>query len=401
MSPGRHGVVTPAGTRSTVRRSAAGTASVAAMPSRSLRLGLVVALVATGLGVAAVSQSAGASGPSVTSISASGHSYTPQSVNGATDDYHCTLVDPHVTRSRYIVSSQFFPNSPEVHHAILALVPVSLAGAARSADDHGKGWTCFGQPNLPVSATNGFTNSEWLTVWVPGRKLDPEPAGTGMLLPAGSLIVEQVHYNLLKGHRPVHASLRLDTVPASAHLAALTIQQAVDPPDVPCPTGVTGPLCDRAAAIADLGHRFGAGAVLETDVIEAMCGHDPSNPPVGVTTTCVHPADPGWKILRITPHMHLTGASFKVTLNPGTPGARTLVDVAHFNFDDQRFYDLKTPVVTHRGDTLGVTCTYDPKLRQELPQLRRQPPRFVVWGDGSSDEMCQAIIESIKAVPHP
>ena len=370
------------------------------MSPRILRLGLAGLLVATGLSVALAPRDAGASGPTVTSVSASGRSYTPQSVNGATDDYHCTLVDPHVTRSRYIVSSQFFPNSPEVHHAILAMVPARLAGAARAADHNGKGWTCFGQPNLPISATHGFTNNVWLTVWVPGRRLDPEPAGTGMLLPAGSLIVEQIHYNLLKGHKPVRASLRLNTVPASAHLAALTIQQAVNPPDVPCPTGVTGPLCDRAAAIADLGHRFGPEAVIETTAIEAMCGHDPSNPPVGVTTTCVHPADPGWKILRITPHMHLTGSSFRVTLHPGTPTARVLVDVAHYNFDDQRFYNLKTPVVTHPGDTLGVSCTYDPKLRQELPQLRKQPPRFIVWGDGSSDEMCLAIIQSVKASSH-
>ena len=380
-----------------VRRAVA---SIDRMSSRTLRLTLVGALVATGCAIAFAPRTAGASGPTVTSIRASGRAYTPQSVNGATDDYHCTLVDPHVTRDRYIVSSRFFPNSPEVHHAILALVPAELASAARSADHHGRGWTCFGQPNLPVTSTNGFTNDEWLTVWVPGQRLDAEPAGTGMLLPAGSLIVEQIHYNLLKGDRTVHASLRLDTVPAGTHLAPLSIQQEVNPPDVPCPAGVTGPLCDLAAAMADLGHRFGPGAVLETTAIEAMCGHDPANPPVGVTTTCVHPADPGWRILRITPHMHLTGTSFQVVLNPGTPTARVLVDVPRYNFDDQRYYDLKTPVVTHPGDTLGVSCTYDPKLRQELPQLRRQPARFIVWGDGSSDEMCLAIIQSVPASSH-
>jgi len=44
------------------------------------------------------------------------------------------------------------------------------------------------------------------------------------------------------------------------------------------------------------------------------------------------------------------------------------------------------------GEPVQMTCTYDPKLRQELPQLRKQPARFVIWGDGSSDEMCLGIL---------
>ena len=372
------------------------------MPTRWFRrspahVALAGAVLIAGLGVGLTARAAGASSPAVSSITASGKSYTPVSVNGATDDYHCTLIDPHVTRDRYIVSSQFFPNSPEVHHAILSLVPPALAARAHQADRNGKGWTCFGESALPIVAGNPFVNSGWLTVWVPGRKLDPEPVGTGMFLPAGSLVIEQIHYNLLQGDRPVRASVKLNTVPASAHLKRLAIQIQPAAPDVPCPTGVTGPLCDRNAALDDLAHRFGPMARVETSVIEAICGRNPADPPVGVSTTCVQNAAAGTKILRITPHMHLTGASMTVTLNPGTPEAKTLVDVPHYNFDDQRFNSLKTPVVVHAGDKLGVTCTYNPKLRQQLPQLRKQPARFIVWGDGSSDEMCLAIIQSVRA----
>ncbi len=368
------------------------------MPLRSLRLGLACLVLAGGLGIGLSAIPAGATGPSVSSNTSSGKAYTPKSVNGATDDYHCTLLDPHITHGQFIVSSQFFPNSPEVHHAILSLVPPSMAKRAHEADQHGKGWTCFGESALPgIGSGNPFLNTGWLTVWVPGQKLDPEPIGTGMLIPAGSLLIEQIHYNLLKGDKPVKAAVKLNTVPASAHLKALAIQIQPAAPDVPCPTGVTGPLCDRTAALADLAHRFGPGALIESQAIEAICGRDPLNPPVGVTTTCVQNAAAGTKILRITPHMHLTGAGMTVTLNPGTPQAKTLVDVKHYNFDDQRYYNLKTPVVTHAGDKIGVTCTYDPKLRQELPQLRKQPARFVIWGDGSSDEMCLSIIQSVKA----
>ena len=39
---------------------------------------------------------------------------------------------------------------------------------------------------------------------------------------------------------------------------------------------------------------------------------------------------------------------------------------------------------------LRVTCTHDATLRpQLLPEL---PPRYVVWGDGTTDEMCLGIV---------
>ncbi len=373
-----------------------------AMSIRALRpvLALVVLAAATAAGITVGVGSAEASAPAVTITSMSGKTYTPKAVNGATDDYHCTLVDPHITKAAYIVSSQFFPNSAEVHHAILSLVTPEQAKTARQADHGGKGWTCFGESALPSGQfSNPFANTGWLTVWVPGQKLDAEPLGTGMLLPAGSLLIEQIHYNLLRGDKPVHASIKLHTVPKSAHLKPLAIQLRLAAPDVPCPAGITGPLCSRPAALADLGKRFGARAVAENQGIEFLCGRNPADPPAGVSTTCVQKAEPGWKILRITPHMHLTGAAMTVTLNPGTPKAKVLVDSPRYNFDNQRFYNLKTPVVTQPGDTIGVTCTYDPKLRQELPQLRKQPARYVIWGDGSSDEMCLAIMQSVPDAP--
>ena len=41
---------------------------------------------------------------------------------------------------------------------------------------------------------------------------------------------------------------------------------------------------------------------------------------------------------------------------------------------------------------LRPACTHDAGLRKLLPQLRKLPPRYVVWGDGTSDEMCAAFL---------
>jgi hypothetical protein len=44
------------------------------------------------------------------------------------------------------------------------------------------------------------------------------------------------------------------------------------------------------------------------------------------------------------------------------------------------------------GDTYRVTCTHDATLRRKLPELRPLKPRYVVWGEGTSDEMCLGVV---------
>jgi hypothetical protein len=39
-----------------------------------------------------------------------------------------------------------------------------------------------------------------------------------------------------------------------------------------------------------------------------------------------------------------------------------------------------------------VRCTWDAGLRSLLPALSDSPPRYVTWGEGSTDEMCLAIL---------
>jgi hypothetical protein len=326
-------------------------------------------------------------------------SYKPKAPpGGGTDDYHCTLVDPHVTTNDYVVSNHFFPNSPEVHHAILFLVPPSLVSQARAADGNGKGWTCFGETVLPGENLAQLGATPWLAAWAPGHGMDQAPTGTGIPLPAGSLVIMQVHYNMLVGDSPVRVKLMLQVVPMTNKLIPLKLDLLPAPPDIPCPAGVTGPLCNRAASLANLGKRFGASMVSFVDIIEEICGRNPSNPPAGDTTSCTWPLGFNGYILRLTAHMHLLGTGMKFVLNPGTPGAKTLLDVTNYDFNYQRSYEIK-PVAIVYGDKLQVTFTYNPKLRQELPQLRKLPPRFVTWGDGSSDEMCLGIVGWTATLP--
>jgi hypothetical protein len=330
--------------------------------------------------------------------------YTPRSINGGTDDYHCTLVDPHVTENSFIVSSQFFPGTgkpvSEVHHAILFMVPPSLAAAAEKANNGGKGWTCFGEPPVLGKGLKQFLSMPWLSAWAPGKGKDVLPATTGTPLPKGSLIVMQVHYNLLAGDLPVHPRVQLDTVPAAANLRPTSIQPLVAIPNIPCAAGVTGPLCDRKAELADLSKRFGPYIPGFDAGVERICGQNPDNPPLGVTTSCTWPVLRAGYIIRAAPHMHLLGKSLSITLNPGTPKATTVLDVPNYDFNNQAAHDNTPWLKVSPGDKLQVSCTYNPKLAQELPALRQLPSHFVTWGDGTSDEMCLGLAVEVPLDPH-
>jgi hypothetical protein len=90
--------------------------------------------------------------------------------------------------------------------------------------------------------------------------------------------------------------------------------------------------------------------------------------------------------------MHLLGRSIRVLLNPGTSRERTVLDVPVYDFDDQGARQLVPPVRVRAGDVLRIECTHDAALRDQLPALAGTEPRYVTWGEGTTDEMCLGIL---------
>lgn len=328
-------------------------------------------------------------------------SYRPSKpVAGGHDDYHCSLIFPGNTTDQMITSTTFTPGSVQVHHVILYLGYANQLAAAKKLNANGKGWTCFGAPQLDGSTTvSEISKNPWLAASGPGKSTGYEPTGTGMPLPAGAFIIVQVHYNLLVGCGPTgvsptdHSSVTLGLTPAAGSgLKPLAIHQIVAPPDLPCPAGVHGSLCSRSASLVDLGKRFGQGEVNFVNLIEFTCGRAdslPSNTSGVTSTSCTWPVDGAGVIQDIAPHMHLLGSSMTVSLIHN--GVTTvLLNDASWNFDNQRAYDLTPAVPVVAGDKLIVSCSYNPSLRALLPQTSALPPRYITWGDGSSDEMCLA-----------
>ena len=91
--------------------------------------------------------------------------------------------------------------------------------------------------------------------------------------------------------------------------------------------------------------------------------------------------------------MHLLGSSIRLTLNPGTPRAKVLLDIPHWDFHWQNAYTLASPVKAQPGDVVRVTCHYQVHKRMMGGHGIPSTPRYVLWGEGTTDEMCLGILQ--------
>jgi hypothetical protein len=316
--------------------------------------------------------------------------YLPSAPYGkGTDDYRCFVLDPHLSHDAFITGLNILPGTPEVvHHVILFRVPPSAVPAVEAQDrsQKGEGWTCFG--GTGVDTTRSLTDAPWLGAWAPGGGEQVMPADVGVPLPKGSRIIMQVHYNLLAGPRPDVSSAQLRLAPGTKRLAPLETMLLPAPVELPCrPDHAQSPLCDRAAAVADAQKRFGDDVGQLANYIHFLCG--PLRP--GPVQTCEQTIKRPVTVRAAAGHMHLLGRSIKIEVDPGTPRARTVLDIPVWDFDNQGARPVK-PVHLRRGDTVRVTCRHDQALRDLLPAFRGQQERYVVWGEGTTDEMCLGLL---------
>jgi hypothetical protein len=316
--------------------------------------------------------------------------YLPSAPYGTgTDDYRCFILDPHLTQDAFITGLNILPGTPSVvHHVILFRVPPDAVPAAEHQDaaDPGEGWTCFGGTGLE-SGGAGLDNAPWLGAWAPGGKEQVMAKDVGVPLQKGSRVIMQVHYNLLAGPRPDTSAAQLRLAPGSTRLAALETMLLPAPVELPCRPGhARGPLCDRSAAVADAEHRFGE-AGLTANYLHLLCGPVRAGP----VQTCDRTGNRPATVRAAAGHMHLLGRSISIKANPGTSRERTLLDIPVWDFDNQGAKPVK-PVHLKRGDTLRVTCRHDQAIRDVLPAFDGTPEKYVVWGEGTTDEMCLGLL---------
>jgi hypothetical protein len=172
------------------------------------------------------------------------------------------------------------------------------------------------------------------------------------------------------------------------------------PVELPCPAGATAAACVRAQALTELGTKYGAFAVFLPTALLRLCGKTLADYPqdvgdgTSISTTCDRTFDRRTTIYGVGGHMHLRGRDISLVLDPDTPKQQTLLHIPAWDFHWQDAYYLRQPVVVGPGDTVRVRCTFD-NARDAQPVVggKQLGPRYVVWGEGTTDEMCLGLLQ--------
>ena len=314
------------------------------------------------------------------------------------DDYRCQIYDPRLTDTAFLQGFGLEADRTEVvHHALLFHAEASTREAAELADaaDPAIGWQCGG-----LAGFAGDTGDvDQIMSWGPGQAPTRLPSDTGIELAPGDFFVTQIHYHydtVWNDLPPDESSIVLDLASddviaaAGGSLDPISLTLYLGPAEIPCSVDEVGPLCDRAAVSAQLIETWGPVTGRLADFLLMQCGKtaaDFAQMTDGIaSSTCDLPARPG-QIVSLWGHMHEIGASFRMTLNPDTPDERVLLDIPKWDFDWQLDYRPIETIVLEAGDVVRVECTWDRELLDDDAE-----PRYVMWAEGTEDEMCYSQI---------
>ncbi|MEO6950521.1 MAG: hypothetical protein ABI321_01805 [Polyangia bacterium] len=251
--------------------------------------------------------------------------YTPPA--NETDHYQCFILDPKLTADADLIAYNVKPGAAkEVHHVLL--YPASPADAQQldDATPNEIGWTCFGGPGTSQTQTVGG--------WVPGSSAVTFPSTTGIQIPAGDVLVMQVHYNL-NYTTPVPdlttVELELAQTPVALHATMMMI----------------------------LNNTFSVPPGATNYEVNA------SQQAPGAATI--------WGVL---PHAHTHAQKMHVDGDAGC-----MVDIAAWDFHWQQQYFFTSPATVKKGDHITLKCTYDNPGSVPL-----------TWGEKTTDEMCLSFL---------
>ncbi|MFT5683028.1 MAG: hypothetical protein ACI8RZ_003955 [Myxococcota bacterium] len=286
--------------------------------------------------------------------------YTPS--NDQPDDYRCFVLDWPEDTEQYVTAFNVLPGNDEVVHHVAAFLvaPDGLLGdsifetiAGWDASEDGPGYSCYGGP----SSSNGESAQipiEQLAQWVPGFGAQEFSEGTGILIPPGSQIILQLHYNVAGGVGEDQTAIEFtleDTVARRAQFA---------------------PVLDATWPLS--GMDIPAGQVTTHDVqfdpraFFALLSGDALN------------LDDGFDIHSILLHMHKLGEHGMVSVERADGSSEVLLEVSPYDFNWQLNYRLSQAVPFADGDEIRLTCTFD----------NSEGSADLSWGEGSEEEMCVA-----------
>lgn len=317
--------------------------------------------------------------------------YMPE--EGVDDDYRCFAFTPDVDVPVFLTGYDFLPDvAAQVHHGIVYLVDDSaLADITRNDGADGRpGWSCYTGTGVNSS------REEFVGTWAPGTLPTLFPAGTGYKVLPDDIFIVQIHYNLLQGRQADRTAVHMQYEAGDSDLLKLATFELQGPVEIPCPTGVEGEQCEREWAIQRATELYGENWInFRPDHLLNECGQTitdyADNVGEDATTHCDYDIPLPLTVLGAFGHLHELGKSFQLELNPDTDDALMVLDIPAWDFHWQDRYQFQEPLQVTFGDVLRMTCNWDNTLSDD--------PRYVVWGEGTRDEMCFATLMVIDPRP--
>jgi len=246
-----------------------------------------------------------------------------------------------------------------------------------------------------IVASNPAGDVTQFMAYAPGQMPTVFPEGAGMQLDPGDMLVYQLHYHYGHSTPADRSQLVLDIADGSKPVTPVEYSLYLAAAEIPCAAGETAPMCNRDNVLKDLDTRFGNGSLIANGLALA-CGTDPKKatlaPDGTASATCTNRVRRDGQVLAVFGHMHEIGVTYRMTLNPGKPDERIILDIPHWDFAWQMNFQPAEPLLLKKGDTIKVDCMWD-------SHLIKNGPRWVTWSEGTEDEMCYSAITTLPTKP--
>lgn len=259
-----------------------------------------------------------------------------------TDIYRNFVIPVPLDSTRYVRAVELRPgNLRVVHHSVLMIdrTPSSRLMSERDPDPGYEGMH---------SPTNAHLPEGFFVGWAPGKMPSFEPVGTAWPLDGETELVLQLH-------------LRPSGTPETVRAVAGLYLTDDPPTHKPVTVKLVNELLDIPAGEKNYVVR------------------DEFPLPVDVA------------VLSVYPHAHYLGKEMRAFATLPDGRAEWLLYIKDWDFNWQDQYRLANPVVLPQGSTLHMEYTFDNSA--ENPQNLNRPPKRVLRGLRSSDEMAELHIQ--------
>ena len=264
------------------------------------------------------------------------------------DDYRYFVLPTGLLEDKVVKAMEFRPgNSSIVHHALIFEDTEGIA-AARDAQTPEYGFDGFGSFNTMDPAS--ILTQKQFPGYVPGQKPIRFPDGVGQILQAGADLVVQLHYAPWPIDESDQSTINIFFMDEQVE----TFERELDGHImVPLPSVINDQFFIRAG--------------------ETKTFHGQYEIPTDIS------------LVNISPHMHLLGKHWEVWLDMPDGERVNLINIPDWDFNWQGSYYFDRYIVAPAGSILNAVASYDNTI--DNPNNPSNPPRFVTWGEGTTDEM--------------